>query len=54
MSRGLYVGGHLHLCVVSFVFQAVVVAVGSFVVIGVHGQSQRSVVVKSVVGSGDW
>ena len=40
--------------VVGFVFWAVVVAVGLFVVIGIHGQSRRSVVVKSVVGGGDW
>jgi len=53
MSRGSYMGSHLRLWVVGFVFRAVVVAVGSLVVIGVRGWSRRSVAVKSVVGGGD-
>jgi len=52
-SRGSYVGSCLHLWVVGFVVQAVMVAVWSLVVIGICGQSRRSVVVKSVVGGGD-
>ena len=39
--------------VVGFVFQALMVAVGSLVVVGIHGWSQRSVVVKSMVGGSD-
>jgi len=52
-SHGLYVGGRLRLWVVGFVFWVVVVAVGSLVVVGIRGQSQRLVVVKSMVGGGD-
>jgi len=42
-----FVGGRLR-------FWAVMVAVGLLVVIGIRGRSWRSVVVKSMVGSGDW
>ena len=49
--RGVGVGCHLWVAV--FVFWLVVVALQSLVVIGIHGQSQRAVVVMSIVGSSD-
>jgi len=41
------------LWVVGFIFRVVMVAVGLLVVVGIRGQSRRSVAVKSVVGGGD-
>ena len=47
------VGVGCHLWVAIFIFWLVMVVLQSLVVIGVRGQSQRAVVVMSIVGSGD-